>query len=59
MIIDTEVNEKGRRTRRNCKQCLEEGKPDAKAVNMCHKCQVPLHPKCFFPYHLPKAPRLT
>ena len=39
--------------------CLEQGKKDAKAVNLCSKCQVPLHPKCFFPYHVPNAPRPT
>ena len=33
------------------------GKKDAKAVNMCSKCTVPLHPKCFCAYHIPNTPR--
>ena len=56
-IIETELNLHGKRTTRNYKMCLKMGKKDAKAVNMCSKCTVPLHPKCFCAYHVPNAPR--
>ena len=58
-IVETELNKHGKRTTRNCKMCLEMGKKDAKAVNICMKCNVPLHPKCFRAYHVPNAPRPT
>ena len=34
--------------------CLEMER-DTKAVNMCTKCNVPLHPKYFRAYHVPDA----
>jgi hypothetical protein len=55
-MVDTEVRN-GKKVHRNCKMCTEMGKKDAKAVNMCMKCEVPLHPKCFMAYHVPTAPR--
>ena len=55
-MVDTEVRN-GKKVNRNCKMCTEMGKKDAKAVNMCLKCEVPLHPKCFMAYHVPTAPR--
>ena len=55
-MVDTEIRN-GKKVTRNCKMCLALGKRDAKAVNMCLKCEVPLHPKCFMAYHVPTAPR--
>ena len=54
----TEVRD-GKHVRRNCKLCSELGRKDAKAVNVCTKCGVPLHPNCFVPYHVPTDPRPT
>ena len=53
-MVDTEVRN-GKKVARNCKMCLERGKKDYKAVNMCSKCDVPLHPKCFMAWHVPAA----
>ena len=39
--------------------CNIMGKKDSKAVNMCGKCGVPLHPDCFKAYHVPGAQRFT
>ena len=55
-MVDTEVRY-GKKVARNCNMCLERGKKDYMAVNMCSKCDVPLHPKCFMAYHVPTAPR--
>ena len=38
---------------------LKMGKRDAEAVNICHKGEVPLHPKCFMAYHVANHPRPT
>lgn len=46
-IVSTELDQKEQPKRRNCKQCALEGKKDLKSVNMCEKCQVPLHTHCF------------
>lgn len=45
--MPTELDQKQQPKRRNCKQCALEGKKDLKSVNMCEKCQVPLHVHCF------------
>ena len=58
-IEPTERNAKGHRVRRNCKMCLIMGKKDAKAMKICGKCGVPLHPDCFKAYHMPGAQRFT
>ena len=56
-ITETDLNKHGKRTTRNCQICLEIGKRYAKAMNMCPKCNVPLHSRCFKPYT--SAPRPT
>jgi hypothetical protein len=51
-IVSTELDQKGQAKRRNCKQCTLEGKKDLKSVNMCEKCEMPLHVHCFKKYHV-------
>ncbi len=46
-IVPTKLDQKQQPKRRNCKQCALEGKRDLKSVNMCEKCEVPLHVHCF------------
>ena len=55
-MVETDLNDQGKRRHGNCKMCTELGKKDMKAVNLCLKCQVPLHPKCFRHYHNLSAP---
>ena len=45
--VPTELDQKGQPRRRNCKQCSLDGKKDMKCVNLCEKCNVPLHHHCF------------
>ena len=46
-IVNTDTVSEGKKRRRNCKMCLENGKRDAKTLFMCEKCSVPLHALCF------------
>jgi hypothetical protein len=46
-IVGTEKDKNGKPSRRNCKQCHLEGKKEMKTVNVCEKCDAPLHTACF------------
>ena len=45
--VNTELDDKGKHKRRNCKKCAEDKKADAKTLFICEKCKVPLHIQCF------------
>jgi len=51
LIVGTEIDKKGKPSRRNCKQCHLEGKKEMKTVYKCEKCDAPLHTHCFKKYH--------
>ena len=55
-MVDTDLRN-GKKITRNCKMCHKMGKKDAKAVNMCQKCDMPLHSRFFMAWHMPTAPR--
>ena len=46
-IVSTPAGKDGKPSWRNCKKCSNDGRKDAKAVNMCEKCNVGLHVNCF------------
>ena len=58
-ITETELNKHWIRTPRNCKMSRGMSMRDKKAVNVCTKCNVSLHPMCFMAYHVPNSPRPT
>ena len=45
--VSTAEDKNGKSSRRNCKFCSLQGKPDRKASLQCDKCQVALHIHCF------------